>query len=242
MRDEFKKSVIENLAKRVGNRCSNPNCQTLTSGPHTEDNKTINVGVAAHITAASEGGPRYNATLSSDSRKEIENGIWLCQICAKLVDNDQRRFTEALLRQWKAGAEQRALSEIESPRSGQLLHGTFCIETHNNTVEKVCISDCIRFGKPLIPPWLNTDPDRMCSDWLVDRLASNAELGLFLDPKWEKGIYFVADLRSGDGVVINEHQFGDLKPPSPTTTTTTTTTASPEPTPAEIWPLFTDEC
>ena len=53
MRDDFPKPVLETLAKRVGNRCSNPACRKRTSGPHTEDDKALNVGVAAHITAAS---------------------------------------------------------------------------------------------------------------------------------------------------------------------------------------------
>jgi len=53
MRDDFPRPVVETLAKRVGNRCSNPGCRKWTSGPHSEDDKSLNVGVAAHITAAS---------------------------------------------------------------------------------------------------------------------------------------------------------------------------------------------
>ena len=55
MRDDFPRPVVETLAKRVGNRCSNPGCRKLTSGPHTEDEKVLNVGVAAHVTAAASG-------------------------------------------------------------------------------------------------------------------------------------------------------------------------------------------
>jgi hypothetical protein len=40
------------------------------------------------------------------------NGIWLCQTCAKLVDNDAQRFPADLLREWKAGAEAEALQRI----------------------------------------------------------------------------------------------------------------------------------
>jgi hypothetical protein len=114
MRDDFPKPVVETLAKRVGNRCSNPGCRKRTSGPHTEDDKALNVGVAAHITAASPGGPRYDASLTQEERKGIGNGIWLCQSCAKLVDNDESRYTKALLVKWKQDAEQDALREIES--------------------------------------------------------------------------------------------------------------------------------
>jgi hypothetical protein len=114
MRDDFPKPVVETLAKRVGNRCSNPTCRKRTSGPHTEGDKALNVGVAAHITAASLGGPRYDASLTSEERRHIGNGIWLCQSCGKLVDNDETRYTKVLLIQWKQDAEQEALKEIES--------------------------------------------------------------------------------------------------------------------------------
>lgn len=52
-RDDFNEKVKHTLANRAGNICSNPNCKKSTFGPHTEPNKSINIGVAAHITAAS---------------------------------------------------------------------------------------------------------------------------------------------------------------------------------------------
>jgi hypothetical protein len=119
MRDEFPKVVAETLAKRVGNRCSNPGCRKRTSGPHTEDDKALNVGVGAHITAASPGGPRYDASLTLEERKGIGNGIWLCQSCGKLVDNDETRYTKEMLLTWKHDAEQEALEQIESPSTRQ---------------------------------------------------------------------------------------------------------------------------
>jgi hypothetical protein len=59
-RDEFSKETKEIVAKRVGSRCSNPNCRRPTSGPQTHPRKTVNIGVAAHITAAAPGGARYD--------------------------------------------------------------------------------------------------------------------------------------------------------------------------------------
>jgi len=228
MRDDFPKTVLESLAKRVGNRCSNQGCGKLTSGPHTEDNKSLNVGVAAHITAASSGGPRYDTSLSSDERKSIVNGIWLCQSCAKLVDNDKERYTAALLAEWKTSAEQRALKEIESPRPFHARQDSFSIATHIGTVESVNTTHCVRHGRPMAPAWLRSSPSRMCSEWLAERLMNNADLQLFFDPKWCDGIWFVADLQSGDGVVINLQQLADLMPPSPTTTTTPESTVKSE--------------
>ncbi|MBU5676819.1 hypothetical protein KQI88_10350 [Alkaliphilus sp. MSJ-5] len=45
------------MAKRVAYICSNPGCGKLTSGPHSDSSKASIIGVAAHITAASKGGP-----------------------------------------------------------------------------------------------------------------------------------------------------------------------------------------
>ena len=118
MRDDFQKRTIESLAKRVGYICSNPACQTSTSGPHTEPARSVNVGVAAHITAASAGGPRFNANLTSNQRQSIGNGIWLCQTCAKLVDSDESKYTPEVLAGWKEQAERAAKAAIEG-RAGQ---------------------------------------------------------------------------------------------------------------------------
>jgi len=112
MRDDFTEEVRRILAARTGNACSNPDCRAVTSGPQNDPSKALNVGVAAHITAAAEGGERHNPALSSQERRHPDNGIWLCQTCAKLVDNDSSRFTERLLLAWKEIAEDRAFNSI----------------------------------------------------------------------------------------------------------------------------------
>ena len=74
----------------------------------------VNVGEAAHITAAAPGGPRYDASLSSAERRSYWNGIWLCRNHAKLVDSDDKHFTVDLLRDWKRTAEDAALVAVTS--------------------------------------------------------------------------------------------------------------------------------
>lgn len=113
MRHDFLQKTIDTLAKRVGTRCSNPACRKLTTGPGVEPSRVVNIGVAAHITAASSGGPRYDPGLSPEERRAPENGIWLCQNCAKLVDSDPDRYSTTLLVQWKDRAEAEVLSNIE---------------------------------------------------------------------------------------------------------------------------------
>ncbi len=115
MRDDFPPAIIEQLVRRVGSCCSNPGCQRPTSGPRDELEKSINIGVAAHITAASPGGPRYDENLTQAQRQSITNGISLCQVCAKLVDNDPARYTVEVLRDWKENAESLALLRLEQP-------------------------------------------------------------------------------------------------------------------------------
>ena len=44
----------------------------------TDPTKVIDTGVAAHICAATIGGPRYKAEMTTEERKDINNAIWLC--------------------------------------------------------------------------------------------------------------------------------------------------------------------
>lgn len=111
-RDDFSEAVKRSLAQRVGYLCSDPSCRASTSGPHTEPNKAVNIGVAAHITGAAPNGPRHDAALTEEQRASAENGIWLCQNHGKLVDNDEERFPVALLRAWKVQAEEEAASRL----------------------------------------------------------------------------------------------------------------------------------
>lgn len=110
-RDNFDRSVIEKLKARVANRCSNPDCRVPTSGPSSGD-KVNSIGVAAHICAASSGGPRYDTSMTAIERKSIENGIWLCSNCSIDIDRDVNRYTTSDLKIWKEKAEGAARVEL----------------------------------------------------------------------------------------------------------------------------------
>lgn len=112
VRDEFPAAVKTVLAQRAAGRCSNPDCGAVTSGPGLDPDSAVNVGVAAHITAASRNGPRYDPALTPAGRMAALNGIWLCQTCAKLIDTDLTRYTVDVLRQWKTRAEGRAAAML----------------------------------------------------------------------------------------------------------------------------------
>jgi len=81
--------------------------------------KTLNVGIAGHITAASPGDPRYDSSLTPEQRKGHDNAIWLCQTCGRLVDNDESAFTVQDLQRWKLAAAARALASIGLPAASQ---------------------------------------------------------------------------------------------------------------------------
>lgn len=72
----------------------------------------MSIGVAAHITAASPGGPRFDPNATKQTRSSIHNGLWLCQSCATMIDRDRARFHSVLLRQWKLGAEAEAAVDL----------------------------------------------------------------------------------------------------------------------------------
>ncbi|CAD0221302.1 hypothetical protein [Chryseobacterium sp. JV274] len=104
-RDNFTSKTIDILAKRVSYKCSNPKCKKNTVGPNHSKHKATIVGVAAHITAASPGGPRYNQNLTTEERRDIDNGIWLCVNCSTLIDKDPISYPTKLLEEWKKEAE-----------------------------------------------------------------------------------------------------------------------------------------
>lgn len=112
MRDDFTVKTKETIAKRAGYFCSNPGCRCLTVGPALGSDKPTNIGVAAHITAASPRGPRYDPSLSREERRHESNGIWACQNCGKLIDDANSHFTVEMLRRWKNAAQMHAFLSL----------------------------------------------------------------------------------------------------------------------------------
>jgi hypothetical protein len=127
-RDDFRAKTKRTLEARAGHRCSNPGCQRPTSGPAVAENKAVSIGKAAHITAAAINGPRYDSSLSPEDRRAETNGIWLCSVCADLIDTDEKRFPEDLVRQWKQGAVEYALKDILTLPAGTYRRPAVTIE------------------------------------------------------------------------------------------------------------------
>lgn len=117
---DFSTNTIETLAKRVAYSCSRATCRRSTVGPHSKSDKSTLVGEAAHICAASPGGPRFDESMTDEERGSASNGIWLCPSCATEIDKDTGRFPVVLLQRWKATAEAEAAQALERPSYQQL--------------------------------------------------------------------------------------------------------------------------
>lgn len=120
-RDNFSAKTVNSLALRAGHHCSMPTCGISTAGPSdSSPDKSVNIGVAAHITAAAPGGPRYDSTMSPEERGSIKNAIWLCQTHSRLIDVNPDAYSIAQLHQIKQShetAQSARLEGVSSPHS-----------------------------------------------------------------------------------------------------------------------------
>lgn len=121
-RDDFSYETIRRIKGMAGDVCSMPQCRVITGGAKLLRDNTFSIGVAAHICAASPGGPRYDANMSKEQRKSYENGIWLCQTHARIIDADPSRFPVEILASWKSEAEKWSMSSVGQKLITQLEH------------------------------------------------------------------------------------------------------------------------
>lgn len=110
--NRFTKKTKEVLSKRAGLLCSNPDCGVKTVGPHIDEDKVLSVGEAAHIRGANVGSARYDASMSSNERKLVTNGIWLCRKCAKIIDSEPSVYTTDILYEWKREHEDQVRRDV----------------------------------------------------------------------------------------------------------------------------------
>lgn len=127
----FTKSVISTLAERAHFLCSNPTCKKMTTGPHSNDEKSLRSGEAAHIYSAKSKTARHNKDLTDKDIRDIRNGIWLCCDCHKLIDHDESVYPVKLLFQWKKTHEEfvKALRNNKSSGTLRLIQSTIDEET-----------------------------------------------------------------------------------------------------------------
>lgn len=186
-RDGFKIRTIETLAKRVGYLCSNPTCRKLTIGANENLEKSTSIGIAAHITAASIGGPRYDGNFTPAQRSHIDNGIWLCSNCASLIDKDEMKYSVELLKMWKQDAEEESKKKL----SGQIINqpkNTQHDEIHNG-FKKESIKLKFRNGTELVKiyftPLLEAFYQEVNRNELKDILFSDKQIIVETDEQYD---------------------------------------------------------
>ncbi|WP_250523447.1 MULTISPECIES: HNH endonuclease [unclassified Caballeronia] len=99
-RVNFPADVVKQIAYEAHLFCSNPKCCRFTSYLTTHGSARA-IAEAAHINAASGGGPRAHVGISDQHLRSAANGIWLCKICHTQIDQDPDRYPEATLLRWK---------------------------------------------------------------------------------------------------------------------------------------------
>lgn len=135
--DDFSMKTKRLLAHRVGHRCSNPDCRAPTSGPGVDSDVIVTAGDAAHITAASPGGPRYDPTLTSEQRRSYDNGIWLCVVHARIIDQDESGHPAGLLHRWKAAAVELAKNELSRSQGPRLISSVNEVEQFSRIAQAI---------------------------------------------------------------------------------------------------------
>lgn len=107
---QYKPTTIRRLDKLSGNQCAEPTClKNLIA----EDGQSI-ISKICHIEAASKNGPRWNANMTDDERRDFSNLILLCDEHHTIIDNkdNEPKFPVSLLKKWKTEHEAKILKLI----------------------------------------------------------------------------------------------------------------------------------
>lgn len=92
------------LAKRSGNRCALPTCHVALA-QDTESGSALSIGEAAHILGDKPGSARYDPEITERKRDHVDNLLYVCGNCHKIIDRDVESYPIERLRQIKADHE-----------------------------------------------------------------------------------------------------------------------------------------
>lgn len=117
-RVDFTAKTKQWLCSSVCGHCSI--CGDCTTWVDIDENteKKVNIGEAAHIKAASVGGPRYDPNQTDKDRASFGNGIWVCKTCHTKIDSNEDFYTVSFLRTRKAIAMKVARQNINESIQG----------------------------------------------------------------------------------------------------------------------------
>jgi len=111
----------------------------------TDDEKLLYIGKAAHISAAAQGGPRYESSLAEEQRSSIGNAIFLCSNCADMIDkNNGKDFSKELLLKWKLDHEKWVREQLNKSAIGN--EAVFNVTSNNQSGG--ITAGIVNFAKP----------------------------------------------------------------------------------------------
>jgi hypothetical protein len=117
-RADFSAATKRKIAERAGYICSHPACGRMTVGASEDRASGVTMtGVAAHIIAAANGS-RADKTLAPSQKSAPSNGIWMCAIHAKWIDDNPSVATVERLLEWKAAHEAEISAWVEHGHPG----------------------------------------------------------------------------------------------------------------------------
>ncbi|NKY54520.1 ABC-three component system protein [Nocardia vermiculata] len=103
------------VISRSGNMCAYPSCGLeLTIDSQDVDDQPKATGKVAHIAAASPGGPRYDASMSTAQRGSAENLIYLCSPHHDAIDFQLSHHTTQFLLDAKNSHEEAVERAVRS--------------------------------------------------------------------------------------------------------------------------------
>ncbi len=111
---QYKPSIVRRLDILSGNECAYPGCSKKLIA---EDGVSI-ISKICHIAAASKEGPRFDANMTDDERREFDNLILLCDEHHIMIDNkeNEAQYPASLLKEWK-NAHEKKISELISNKN-----------------------------------------------------------------------------------------------------------------------------
>lgn len=118
---------IRVLLSRSGNVCAYPECEReLVLDARSQGGPSKSIGKIAHICAASQGGPRYDASMSSLERVSVANLIYLCSDHHDLIDTQIADHPPELLRKMR-GDHEAAVRRAVRAVSGNLTYDSLAL-------------------------------------------------------------------------------------------------------------------
>lgn len=99
----------------------NPECRRTVEAWDRDKQKYVSIRTAAHNFAASANGPRGDASLLPEQLKAVDNGLYLCASCARLIDSDDATHPVERLNSWKEYSYQQQLAGVRAPYAPQFL-------------------------------------------------------------------------------------------------------------------------